>query len=96
MTTYENLWPEAVYQGSGSEVIMAGIASDVHHQHGHPSAFEELVVREIHPYILTVTVSINAHKRFERSYLLSSLEASAEISGMPYLVHRLKKFLELF
>lgn len=96
MPADEHLRPETVDQGSGSKVIMPGISSYVHHQYGHPSALEELVVRIIHADVLTVAVPIYSDQRFEGCYLFCSGEAAAEVSGMPDLVHGLEELLELW
>lgn len=96
MAADEYLGPEAVDKGSGAKVIMTGITAYMGHEDRHPSAFEELMMGVLQTDVLSVTVAVDADKGFESRYPVCCSKPAAEVSGMPYLIYRSEKFLELF
>lgn len=96
MAADEYLRPEAVDKGSGAEVVMTGITAYMGHEDRHPSALEELMMGVLETDVLSVTVAMDTDKRLEGCYLIGRSESASEVSGMPYLVHRLEELLELW
>jgi hypothetical protein len=65
------------------------------HQNLEPSALENPVQRMDKTQIMIITIAGNTHQRLERSDLRSQVKPPAEVSGVPDLIHRLQKSLEL-
>jgi hypothetical protein len=65
------------------------------HKHLQPFTFEEPVDRMCVAEIEVVAISRHPYKRLEGGNLLRQFHTSAEITGVPYLVHRLKEITEL-
>ena len=93
MPAHEDVWMKFVYKSPCPRVIPARIASDMNHQHFHAAAVKKPVVRIVKPDILAVAVAVHTFQRLEGRNLLRSLQ-SAEVSGMPYLIHRLQEILQ--
>ena len=92
MPAYEDVRMVPVYESPCPRVITARIATDMNHQHFHTAAVKKQMVRIVETDILAVAVAINAFQRLEGRNLLRSLQP-AEVSGMPYLIHRLQEIL---
>ena len=75
-------------------IISAGVASDVGHKHLHPLTFKEAVERVGETEVVVVAVSGDSHEWLEICNGGGKVEASAEITGVPDLVHRGKEFAE--
>ena len=86
--------PVCIDELSGSRIISSRVPADMGHQDLHPFAFEEAVERMIETQGVVVAVSRHSDQRLEARYLRSRIHASAEVSGMPYLVDRFKERLE--
>ena len=95
MATYEYIRLITVYKFTGSRIISARIASDMGHQDLHAFTFKEAMKRMNESKVMIVTVSGNACKRFEGSYLFSQFHPPTEVTGMPYPVHRFEELAEL-
>lgn len=95
MAAYEYIRLITVYEFTGSGIISTRITSDMGHQYLHAFTLEEAVKRMSETKVMVVTVSGYAHKRLESSYFLCQFHSPAEVTGMPYLVHRFKELTEL-
>lgn len=95
MATDEDVRTMHVDQLAGMIVILAGIAADMRHEHLQAFAFEDTMDRMDEAEVVVVAVSGDSEKGLESTDLLRKLKSSAEVSGMPDLVHRLKKIAEL-
>jgi hypothetical protein len=94
MAAYEYVRFIPVYQLTGTRVISARISAHMGHQDLHPFALEESMERMLETQGMIVAVAGHAHQRLERSNLCSQVHSPSEVTGMPYLVDRLKEFLE--
>lgn len=95
MTAYEYIGTIPVYQDTCLYVISPRITSYMGHKNLHPLAFKETVQRVYETKVVVIAIAGNTDNRLEGGQLFSQVHASAEITGMPYLVHRLKKLAEL-
>lgn len=95
MAADEDIRTVTVYHRPHIQRIMSGIAADMGHQHLQSFAVEKLDKRAFETYLMRITVAIDAYQRLEGRKLMDEFDSAAEITGMPYLVHRLEKFTEL-
>ena len=91
MAAYEDVRMIAVEQFTGTWIVASGISSDMGQKDLHSFAVEETVKRMDITQIVVVTVAGHTHQRLECSNLLRQFHPTAEITGMPYLIHRGKK-----
>ena len=75
-------------------IVSARIASDMGHKHLHALTFEEAVKGMGEAEIVVVTVAGDTYKGLELSDSGSKIKASAEVAGVPDLVHRGEEFTE--
>ena len=94
MPAYENIRLQLINKPASSYIIPPRISSDMSHKHLHALTFEEAVKGMGEAEIVVVTVAGDTYKGFELSDSGSKVEASAEIAGVPDLVHRGEKFTE--
>ena len=66
----------------------------MHHENPLSLTFKALIFRIHQTDILTVAISVDAFQRLECGNRVCEIDTSAEISGMPHLIHRLQKLLE--
>ena len=83
-----------IYQLTGLGVISSRISSHMSHQDLHAFALEETVERMFDPKGVVVAVASDSDQRLELRDFGGHVHAAAEISGVPYLVDRLKECLE--
>ncbi len=96
MSAYEDVRTVIVYKFPGTDVITAWISADMRNEYPLALAHEKSVQRLGVAQVIIVTVSRNAHQRFELPDFFSQLKAPAEVSGMPDLINRLQKLLHAF
>ncbi len=94
MPADEDVRAEPLNKRPRTDVIMTRIAADMGHQHLHSAALEKLMSGIVHADILSVAIPVHSHKWLEISYLLRELCPTAEIPGVPELIHRLQEFAE--
>lgn len=63
------------------------VAAYVHHQDLHPFDLKELIFGIFKAYVLAVAVAVDALQRLEFPDAVGEFEPSAEVAGMPYLIH---------
>lgn len=95
MSAHEYVRFQFVYELPRPDIISTGITSDMYHEYLEPFALEEAMDRMSIAQVVVVTVSGDADKRLEGRDFLCGLKTASEIAGMPHLVNRSKKFLEL-
>ena len=83
-----------IYQLTGLGIIPSRIPAHMGHKDLHAFALEETVERMFEAKGVIVTVACDSYQRLELRDFLRQAHASSEISGMPYLVDRLKEGLE--
>ena len=96
MAANENPGTKLLDEPAGPRVIVARIASYMHHQHAHPAAFEKLVLREFEAQVLSVAVSPDSAHRLECLYFADELKPRAQVAGVPDFIHRLEELCEFF
>lgn len=82
-----------IYQLTGLGVISSRISSHMSHKDLHAFALEETMERMFEPKGVVVAVAGDSDQRLELRDFGGHVHA-AEISGMPYLIDRLKEGLE--
>ena len=95
MTAYEYVRPVFVDEFSCPGVIASRVAADMGHQYLHALTFEEAVHGVCEAQVVVVAVAGDTDQGLELRYLFRQIHTSAEISGMPDLIDRRQKFLEL-
>ena len=95
MSAYENVRSVPVDQFPCTGIIAAWVSPDMGHEDLQTFTFEETVQRVVIAESLIVTVSADADERLEGGQAGRQVHASAEVAGMPDLVHRLEESLEL-
>ena len=75
-------------------VVSSRIATDMSHENLYSLTFKKAVQGMIIAKTMVVTVSCDSDKRLVCSYLFGKIHSSSEVSGMPDLIHRLKKVAE--
>ena len=93
MAANEDVGPMGIYKLHGFIIISARIASNMHHKNLHTLYLKPLYGRLAQPYLLVITIAVHSGKWFEIGYSINCCDI-AEITGMPNLVNRFKKFFE--
>ena len=83
-----------IYQLTGLGIISSRISSHMSHKDLHAFALEETVERMFEAKGVVVAVAGDSDQRLELRDFGGHVHAAAEISGVPYLVDRLKECLE--
>lgn len=83
-----------IYQLAGLGVISSRISAHMGHKDLHAFALEETVERMFEAKGVVVAVAGDSDQRLELRDFGGHVHAAAEISGVPYLVDRLKECLE--
>ena len=95
MTAYEDVRAAFSYQSGGKAVVSSGTPSDMFQKYFLARTFEETVFRMHETDVLPVTIAVHTHQRLECRYGIGEFYPAAEVPGMPQLVHRRKKLLDL-
>ena len=95
MTAYEDVRAAFSYQSGGKAVVSSGTPSDMFQKYFLARTFEETVFRMHETDFLPVTIAVHTHQRLECRYGIGEFYPAAEVPGMPQLVHRRKKLLDL-
>ena len=80
---------------SGTGIIFPRIPSYMGHQYLQAATLKEAVHRVDKAEVMVIAVSGHTDKRLVCGYPFRKLHPASEITGMPYLVDRLKKLPEL-
>ena len=83
-----------IYQLTGLGIIPSRIPAHMGHKDLHAFALEETVERMFEAKGVIVAVAGDSDQRLELRDFGGHVHAAAEISGMPYLIDRLKEYLE--
>ena len=83
-----------IYQPTGLGIIPSRIPAHMGHKDLHAFALEETVERMFEAKGVIVAVAGDSDQRLELRDFGGHVHAAAEISGVPYLVDRLKESLE--
>lgn len=83
-----------IYQLTGLGIIPSRIPAHMGHKDLHAFALEETVERMFEPKGVVVAVTGDSDQGLELRDFGGHVHAAAEISGMPYLIDRLKECLE--
>ena len=83
-----------IYQLTGLGIIPSGIPAHMGHKDLHAFAHEEAMKGMFEAEGMVVAVASHSDQRLELRDFGGHVHAAAEISGMPYLVDRLKESLE--
>ena len=83
-----------IYQLTGLGIVSSRISADMGHKDLHAFALEETVERMFEAKGVVVAVTGDSDQGFELRDFGGHVHAAAEISGVPYLVDRLKESLE--
>ena len=94
MTADEYVGTILIYQLTGLGIIPSRIPAHMGHKDLHAFALEETVERMFEPKGVVVAVAGDSDQRLELRDFGGHVHAAAEISGVPYLVDRLKESLE--
>jgi hypothetical protein len=94
MAAYEYVGTILIYQLTGLGIIPSRIPAHMGHKDLHAFALEETVERMFEPKGVIVTVAGDSDQRLELRDFGGHVHAAAEISGVPYLIDRLKECLE--
>ena len=94
MTADEYVGTILIYQLTGLGVISSRIPAHMGHKDLHAFALEETVERMFEAKGVVVAVAGDSDQRLELRDFGGHVHAAAEISGMPYLIDRLKEYLE--
>jgi hypothetical protein len=94
MAAYEYVGTILIYQLTGLGIIPSRIPAHMGHKDLHAFALEETVERMFEPKGVIVAVAGDSDQRLELRDFGGHVHAAAEISGVPYLVDRLKESLE--
>jgi hypothetical protein len=94
MAAYEYVGTILIYQLTGLGIIPSRISAHMGHKDLHAFALEETVERMFEPKGVIVAVAGDSDQRLELRDFGGHVHAAAEISGVPYLVDRLKESLE--
>ena len=87
--------PVLIYQCTGPRVVSSRISAYMCHEDLHPFTFEEAVQGMDETEVVVVAIASHSDKGPEGGDLFRKGHSSAEVSGMPDLVHRLKEIAEL-
>jgi hypothetical protein len=94
MTADEYVGTILIYQLTGLGIIPSRIPAHMGHKDLHAFALEETVERMFEAKGVIVAVAGDSDQRLELRDFGGHVHAAAEISGMPYLIDRLKECLE--
>ena len=83
-----------IYQLTGLGIISSRISAHMGHKDLHAFALEETVERMFEAKGVIVAVAGDSDQRLELRDFGGHVHAAAEISGVPYLIDRLKESLE--
>ena len=84
-----------IYQFKSASVVSSGIASDMGHQNLHSLTLKETMERMDEPKVMIVAIARHPYQRLETVNFCGKVHSPAEVSGMPYLIDRLKELLKL-
>lgn len=91
MAAHENVRADSLNQFSGSQVVVAGAASNVGHQDSQPFALEFNVLRAFAADVLAVAVAADPPEGLEGGNAAAEFLSAAKVPGVPEFVHRGKE-----